>query len=328
MVSNPLWLVVGLGGALSRVSMVGAGFVLLTACANQIASAVPQKSLDKSLNSSVLAEKSANSLSRGLIERGALDLDGLSNFSSAWEKSRALKKTMKIPAEEKLKERFSQAALLLSAPEKSDGYKARASILFELSEYEAAAESFEEAALYSLNDKSLPLWQGLSLHLAGDDDAALWLAHVALMQDDKNADAHRLKAVCLSSRDFRRSLNEMERALALAPGNASFYASKARILIENKQYKEALVSAKKSLELDKSLLAGYIFAADALRRAGHLKEALGYLDQALVLCPYAPSTYRLRAQIYRAMGDDDAAAQDMALQSLCQDEIRRQAEVN
>ena len=257
------------------------------------------------------------------------DLDGRTNYSSVFRKSQEPSLKAKLPREIPQFERFKKQVesldqAILADPEQAGNYLEKARLFFNLSDWETAAENFEAAALYAGSGNKYvepSLWQGLCLYQMGDREGALWMAHRVLVENDQCAAAHRLKGVCLAPRDFARGFQEIERAIKLEPGNASFYVSRARVLNDNKDYKGALASADKAISLDPGYPHAYFARLEALRKSGQLNLALPAANKVVELVPYSPSAYGERARLYRALRKEEAAARDMAMQRWCKEEL-------
>lgn len=257
------------------------------------------------------------------------DLEGRTNYSSVFQKSQDPALKAKLPRAIPQFELFKQQVesldrAILANPDDAASYFKKAKLFFDLSDWETAAENFEAATLYAGGGNKYveaSLWQGLCLYQMGDREGALWMAHRVLVENDKCAAAYRLKGVCIAPRDFERGFKEIEQAIKLEPGNASFYVSRARVLNDNKDYKGALASADKAISLDPAYPHAYFARMEALRKVGQLNLALAACDKVIELVPYSPSAYGERARIYRALRKEEAAARDMAMQRWCKEEL-------
>ncbi len=257
------------------------------------------------------------------------DLEGRTNYSSVFQKSQDPALKAKLPKEIPQFELFKQQVesldrAILANPDDAAAYFKKAKLFFDLSDWETAAENFEAAALYAGGGNKYvepSLWQGLCLYQMGDREGALWMAHRVLLENDKCAAAHRLKGVCIVPRDFARGFREIEEAIKLEPGTASFYVSRARALNDNKDYKGALASADKAIALDPAYPHAYFARLEALRKVGQLNLALAAANKVVELVPYSPAAYGERARIYRALRKEEAAARDMAMQRWCKEEL-------
>lgn len=196
------------------------------------------------------------------------------------------------------------------SPTSAAPYMERGRFLMSLRLYGEAADDFEEASVYAAGDVQPSLWEGFCLKSLGDIEGALWLSHRALMDDEKCAAAHRLKALCLSKTDSIRARREIERAIALEPKNVSFQVTRARIACDRMDFKGALAAADAAIAIDAGYPPCYAVKAEALRGLKLYKEAMIASNKIIQLLPYSDLGYSSRASAYDGLLQEEQADKD------------------
>jgi tetratricopeptide (TPR) repeat protein len=134
-------------------------------------------------------------------------------------------------------------------------------------------------------------------------------------QRKENAAAYGYRAdAYVEMLEYEKALADADRFIVLQPDSASGYNRRGRIYLETKAFDEAIQDFSTAVGKN----AGYA-AAYANRGTAHLKkrpknvqQALRDLNRAIELDPNVAAFYEGRAQIYVALGNEDAATADEA----------------
>jgi TolB-like protein/tetratricopeptide (TPR) repeat protein len=130
-------------------------------------------------------------------------------------------------------------------------------------------------------------------------------AHTAIALAPDLADGH-LALEAFFERgalDFTRANDEYERALALAPGNASVLGSYGQFAVLMGRTAAGLAAARRAVGLDPLNDARHAGLAWALLAARHYDEAIAAFQDALALAPDFPPLYGARGAAYYLLGN-------------------------
>jgi adenylate cyclase len=135
------------------------------------------------------------------------------------------------------------------------------------------------------------------------------------------ANAHMLDAWFKFSKSPRESMrlaaDAAQKALALDDSDPSIYSTLTNLYVMQRQHDRAIKSAERDLEISPGGARAHVSMGIALLFACRFGKAIPFLEQAIRLNPYPPSTYyRLLATTYREVGRYDEAlrAYEKALQ--------------
>jgi TolB-like protein/DNA-binding winged helix-turn-helix (wHTH) protein/Tfp pilus assembly protein PilF len=123
----------------------------------------------------------------------------------------------------------------------------------------------------------------------------------ALALDDRSGEVQRaLGDVRLYENDFAGAEAAFQRAMALSPNSSLIYSDYSYLLSDLGRDEEALVLAKKAVELDPLSLSAIKGVGTRLERLGRFDEGLAWYERALEIDPEFPEAY-LRIGIHHWM---------------------------
>ena len=100
---------------------------------------------------------------------------------------------------------------------------------------------------------------------------------------------------------------EYRRALQASPASPIILGKLARVLIRQARYEEALPHLQKALELDPDSVSAYVQLGRLHHANKEFAAAKADLEEALQINPFNPEIYRLLADAYTALGDQEQA---------------------
>ncbi|HET6324153.1 MAG TPA: tetratricopeptide repeat protein [Planctomycetaceae bacterium] len=128
--------------------------------------------------------------------------------------------------------------------------------------------------------------QGLALHRAGRVDDAERLYRQVLRDQSNHAGAmHLLGVVALGSNRSLEALDWVERAIAVAPGNAIFRISQGQALTAQRRLDDAIDAYRRATDLAPDLVEAWFALGIALQSAGRRREAVAAYERVLDLQP-------------------------------------------
>jgi predicted Zn-dependent protease len=95
--------------------------------------------------------------------------------------------------------------------------------------------------------------------------------------------------------------------LQASPGSPIILGKLARVLIRQARYQEALPHLQKALELDPDSVSAYVQFGRLHHANKEFAAAKADLEEALQINPFNPEIYRLLADAYTALGDQEQA---------------------
>jgi TolB-like protein/tetratricopeptide (TPR) repeat protein len=107
--------------------------------------------------------------------------------------------------------------------------------------------------------------------------------------------------------DFTRATEELERTLALAPGNARVLRDYGLFAVLMGRPEAGIAAARRAVLLDPLSRSSHSFLGQALYFGRQNKEAITAYQDALALDPERPDTYAARGLAYYALGDCERA---------------------
>jgi TolB-like protein/DNA-binding winged helix-turn-helix (wHTH) protein/Tfp pilus assembly protein PilF len=139
---------------------------------------------------------------------------------------------------------------------------------------------------------------------------ALESARRAIELDPKLPDGYAVRGMCrLWQGDVRGAEDDIRHAIALNASDALAHRYLSTVLVVTGRLDEAVVSARRALELDPLSPASGTTVAYRLYYAGHYADALREFDRALEGSPDYASAWIGKAQTYRALDQPDQARQ-------------------
>lgn len=168
-------------------------------------------------------------------------------------------------------------------------------------------------------DPGLPLSEQVEAHLARARrlvalirmEQARAAADSAVALDPTNVAALKFRArLAATMMDGRTALNDVNRALDLAPGDSDLLATRAELRWGKNQLAPALQDAMAAVKANPKSVDALFTKARVLMSMGRLRDAVTELDAALEIDPdYVPSR-TLRAQLELRLTDFDEAISD------------------
>jgi TolB-like protein/tetratricopeptide (TPR) repeat protein len=138
-----------------------------------------------------------------------------------------------------------------------------------------------------------------------DDKLALADARQAVTLAPELAEGHLALHLFFQGRslDFASAKAELERAVALAPGNADVLARYGRFAVMTGHTDAGLAAARRAVILDPLNAQSHYRLGQSLLRARHYAEAVAAFSDVLVLDPQHPDAPHLRGLAYYGLGD-------------------------
>jgi TolB-like protein len=103
--------------------------------------------------------------------------------------------------------------------------------------------------------------------------------------------------------EFAQAHEAYERALALAPGNATVLTMNSNFLSAMGHFEEAISAARRAVTLDPFNGNSHLILGTALLLARHYQEAISHFAETISLDPQQPEAYALRGKAYYLLAD-------------------------
>lgn len=191
--------------------------------------------------------------------------------------------------------------------------------LYQLRRFDGAAETYGRGL--ALDDRSASVSYKLALasYRGGYVDRALGTLTETLRLNDKLADAHYLRGLCL--REKRRSaeaIQSFERAVVLSPGLIAAREELVDLYGASNRHADEIEQLQVLAGLDRQHAEREIAVGLAHARAGHSDLAVLTLGQALERTPNQPLIYRALGQVWLDVAEtrNDRVALSKALEAL------------
>jgi len=160
----------------------------------------------------------------------------------------------------------------------------------------------------SRRDDQQNIQAAISLHQAGQLDQAAELYRQIISRDAKNFHAlHYLGMIESSLGNYERAKALLHRSLAIEPPSIQFVENYATILFQMGDYKSALESAKRGLNLTQSNAGLLYVAALSLFKLKRLEESIIQFDKLLAIAPNHVAAINERGAVFAEMKHYDAA---------------------
>jgi tetratricopeptide (TPR) repeat protein len=164
--------------------------------------------------------------------------------------------------------------------------------------------------------------QALENYRAKEYTAALTLAAQGINQDSENAACHHIYGLSLAAVErYKEAENELNRAVALRPGQASYHYDLGFILYQQKKYDAALPALKRAVEIDgENLMARfllgrtYVSSHRSLLIGNFSRLALDQLQSVASKNPRFPTVHYYIAQIHSNNGFVEKAMRELRLE--------------
>jgi TolB-like protein/DNA-binding winged helix-turn-helix (wHTH) protein/Tfp pilus assembly protein PilF len=145
----------------------------------------------------------------------------------------------------------------------------------------------------------------LGATIGEDDERALADARQAVTLAPELAEGHLALHLFFQGRalDFASAKAELDRAVALAPGNADVLARSGRFAVMTGRTGAGIAAAHRAVILDPLNAQSHYRLGQSLLRARRYAEAVAAWNDVLVLDPQSPETPGLRGLAYYGLGD-------------------------
>lgn len=199
-------------------------------------------------------------------------------------------------------------SILKANPNHAQTHHNLANSLYEQQLYAEAIKHYQEAL--NINPKLVDshIHCGITYRMLKNYEAAIACLHRALDIDKANARAfHVLGMLYVDIEDYSRALHCLECATGLAPEQAEFRVSFARILEKANLDLEAGIEYHNACEINPNYLDGFILYGDFLSQHHRYDEALECILRARQLAPKNLDVIDQLGKVYLGMNDTDAA---------------------
>ena len=173
-----------------------------------------------------------------------------------------------------------------------------------------ATSDLRDVIAYDDPTASAFLMLGKLQALPGGDPREAKRAIDSYLKFEELPDTQRAEALVLRARmtkDPKKSLANMDRAIALAPENVGYQLAKAIFLRQTKKLDEALATIAEVIEQNPENGNAVILQGEIYRQQDRLEEALASFEKATELAPQAPGPYQNRGEIYRQQEEFEKA---------------------
>jgi tetratricopeptide (TPR) repeat protein len=174
--------------------------------------------------------------------------------------------------------------------------------------FEEAVEHYQRAIELNPNLIDSHIHCGFAYRMQNKYDEAIACLHRALNLDKKNVKAfHGLGMTYVDIEDYPRALECLENACGLAPANAEFRVSFARVLELASLDYEAGLQYHKACETDPNYIDGFFLYGTYLIKHHRYDEALECTNRSAHLVPNDLDVIDQFGTVYLGMGNTDAA---------------------
>ena len=158
-------------------------------------------------------------------------------------------------------------------------------------------------------------WGSVTAHRLGAEKARVDAEQAIALAPDLGVAHAALGRYLQWALDYPRATEESERALALAPGNATVLYEYSQHATYMGQSNAAIDIARKGVALDPLNLLSHRALGDALWFARRYNEAIAAYQDAIVADPGPPEPYARRGLAYYALGSDQKARSSCEMKS-------------
>ena len=195
---------------------------------------------------------------------------------------------------------------------------------FYLGQYEQSLQALDKAIEFRPKDFVLYLWKSevLSSRTSYQEALkALKAANQAIQNNPDNSIGYfkraQVKVELENSRkqiweekDYEDAIADINKALELNPGNASFYIYKGKIYGLKEDYAKAIEYLKKAIKAEPDFATAYAELGLVYAKQGNEQEFTKNLEKALRLKPYSGKLYKVRGNGYFALKKQDKGIRD------------------
>lgn len=164
--------------------------------------------------------------------------------------------------------------------------------------------------LVSVGPANIPalLQKGYAAHQAGRLDEAARVYAAILEKKPEHQDAlHLLGVVAYQKHEFERSVDLIQRAIAVSPDNAVFYGNLGNSLRNLRRFDDAIAAYEKAVSLNSDFVQGHYNLGILYREKGRVDEAIAAYEKAVEINPEMGEAFNNLGNIYKEQGDAEKA---------------------
>lgn len=206
------------------------------------------------------------------------------------------------------------SAALKYDPSTIEAYNGRGQAYMELRKFPEAYSDFDNAIKTGLSSPKLFLNRGKCLVIIGQPEKAIPDLSKSLQLEPKSPEAHYFRAVANDKMNqTEAALKDYAAALQLNPNYVEAMVNRGQIYFKGQQYGPAIEDFSKALAISTDAVKPMILInrANAHLMSGDREKALEDANQAVTINPGFQRGYQTRATIWKAMGREDKAAEDL-----------------
>ena len=192
---------------------------------------------------------------------------------------------------------------------------------FYLGQYEQSLQALDKAIEFTPKDFILYLWKSEVLSSRRSYQEALKAANQAIQNNPDHSIGYfkraQVKVELENSRkqiweekDYEDAIADINKALELNPGNASFYIYKGKIYGLKEDYAKAIEYLKKAIKAEPDFATAYAELGLMYAKQGNEQEFTKNLEKALRLKPDSGKLYKVRGNGYFALKKQDKGIRD------------------
>jgi tetratricopeptide (TPR) repeat protein/V8-like Glu-specific endopeptidase len=254
---------------------------------------IPALWLSSELNKIGIEVTSARSLPRVTANRSEADISADEHFTTGFNKFVEVGNDVVTGKQQAIQE-LSQAINL--NPNYADAYKLRASIYYQLNEFQLALKDADKVVLLDPNDFSSYIGQGFARENLKDFSSALSSYNQAILVDRFVSGSYYVRGSLKRHKikDLRGALSDYDLAISLKK-NDDYYSSRCSLKAELQDISGAVKDCDTAILLNKESALNY-YARSSLRaiNLSDYRGAVSDLDQAIVLAPSEAVLYSER----------------------------------
>lgn len=192
---------------------------------------------------------------------------------------------------------------------------------FYLGQYEQSLQALDKAIEFTPKDFILYLWKSEVLSSRRSYQEALKAANQAIQNNPDHSigyfkraqvkvELENLRKQIWEEKDYEDAIADINKALELNPGNASFYIYKGKIYGLKEDYAKAIEYLKKAIKAEPDFATAYAELGLVYAKQGNEQEFTKNLEKALRLKPDSGKLYKVRGNGYFALKKQDKGIRD------------------
>lgn len=193
-----------------------------------------------------------------------------------------------------------------------DAIQDRSTLYYKVGNYEACKKDLAVLQQQNPNDISLILYLGYCETKLKNYSKAITYFDEILAKDSLRKEAYNNLGFCYYSLgDNTKALKNINKALQIDPRYPEGYDKRAQIWISTSDYKRALEDLNKALSFNPFLSTSLNNRAIVFMQLKQFNDALGDLNLLLDTVEPTPEILRMRAQVYKELGNTQAMEEDL-----------------